>query len=194
MAQVAGVGPVIRDGVLGQRSVLFPDCAPVRRFSRKADLVKSCTSQHLLYLSPRESQFKACAKRVIGIGGHHIEASMAMEFDGPLCHQESRIRGRSAEERRAIRQAETKPLVEKLKAWLETRTGLVAVSERSTIATVIRYGLSRWDGLVHFLDDGRIEMDKNSVERPMRPITLNRKNCLFAGTMKVPLTGHVLHR
>ena len=40
-------------------------------------------------------------------------------------------------------------MVEKLKAWLETR--LVAVSEKSTIATAIRYGLSRWDGLVRFL-------------------------------------------
>jgi hypothetical protein len=41
--------------------------------------------------------------------------------------------------------------------------------------------LSRWDGLVRFLDDGRIEMDTNSVERAMRPIALNRKNGLFAG-------------
>jgi transposase len=39
---------------------------------------------------------------------------------------ESRIRGRSAEERRAVRQAETRPLVEKLKAWLETQLGAVS--------------------------------------------------------------------
>jgi transposase len=92
---------------------------------------------------------------------------------------ESRIRGRSAEERRTVRQAETKPLVEKLKAWLENR--LSAVSEKSTIAEAIRYGLTRWDGLMRFLDDGRIEMDTNSVERTIRPIALNRKNSLFAG-------------
>jgi transposase len=92
---------------------------------------------------------------------------------------EGRIRGRSAEERRAVRQAETKPLAEEFKAWLESR--LVAVSEKSTIATAIRYGLNRWDGLTRFLDDGRIEMDTNSVERAMRPIALNRKNSLFSG-------------
>jgi transposase len=34
---------------------------------------------------------------------------------------------------------------------------------------------------VRFLDDGRIEMDTNSVERAMRPIALNRKNSRFAG-------------
>src|SRR5262249_22161479 len=45
----------------------------------------------------------------------------------------------------------------------------------------IRYAFNRWDGLVHFLDDGRIELDTNAVERTMRPIALNRKNALFAG-------------
>ncbi len=112
-------------------------------------------------------------------GGPAPIAHEALERIAVLYAIESRIRGDSAEERRAVRQAETKPLVEKLKAWLETR--LLAVSEKSTIAAAIRYGLSRWDGLVRFLDDGRIEMDTNSVERAMRPIALNRKNSLFAG-------------
>ena len=46
----------------------------------------------------------------------------------------------------------------------------------------IRYTLSRWDGLTRFLDDGRIEIDSNVVERTIRPIALNRKNALFAGS------------
>jgi transposase len=112
-------------------------------------------------------------------GGPAPIAHEALERIAVLYAIESRIRGRSAGERRAVRQAETKPLVEKLKAWLETRP--IAVSEKSTIAEAIRYGLNRWDGLVRFLDDGRIEMDTNSVERAMRPIALNRKNSLFAG-------------
>lgn len=112
-------------------------------------------------------------------GGAAPIAHEALERIAALYAIESQIRGRSAEERRAVRQAETKPLVEKLKAWLEAR--LIAVSEKSAIADAIRYGLSRWDGLVLFLDDGRIEMDTNSVERAMRPIALNRKNSLFAG-------------
>ena len=45
----------------------------------------------------------------------------------------------------------------------------------------IRYGLNHWDGLTRFLDDGRIELDTNIVERGIRPIVLNRKNALFAG-------------
>ena len=41
--------------------------------------------------------------------------------------------------------------------------------------------MNHWDGLARFLDDGRIELDSNIVERSMRPIVLNRKNALFAG-------------
>jgi hypothetical protein len=96
-------------------------------------------------------------------GGPAPIAHEALERIAALYAIESRIRSRSAEERRAVRQAETKPLVEKLRAWLKTR--LAAVSEKSTIAEAIRYGFHHWDGLVRFLDDGRIEMDTNSVER-----------------------------
>jgi hypothetical protein len=41
--------------------------------------------------------------------------------------------------------------------------------------------LNHWSALIRFLDDGRIELDSNTVERSMRPIALNRKNALFAG-------------
>ena len=34
------------------------------------------------------------------------------------------------------------------------------------------YALSRWDGLIRFLDDGRIEIDSNVVERSIRPIAM----------------------
>src|SRR5437660_462454 len=60
--------------------------------------------------------------------------------------------------------------------------GVAAVSGKSTIAGAIRYALSRWEGLTRFLDDGRIEIDSNVVERSIRSIALGRKNHLFAGS------------
>jgi transposase len=92
---------------------------------------------------------------------------------------EDEIRGHGAEARRARRQAESKPRVEALRGWLEIE--LARVSGKSVIAQAIRYGLSHWDGLNRFLEDGRVEMDTNAVERAMRPIALSRKNALFAG-------------
>jgi len=93
---------------------------------------------------------------------------------------EADIRGLAADERRQARQRRTKPLVDDLRLWLEAQ--LAAVSGKSTIAGAIRYALSRWEGLTRFLDDGRIEIDSNVVERSIRPIALGRKNHLFAGS------------
>jgi transposase len=106
-------------------------------------------------------------------------ADEAMARIAALYRIEGEIRGQSAESRRAVRQEKTRPLVEALKAWCQAK--LAAVSGKSTIAAAIRYTLNQWDGLTRFLDDGRIEMDNNTVERSMRPIALNRKNALFAG-------------
>ena len=76
-------------------------------------------------------------------------------------------------------QERSKPLVAAIKTWLEQP--FARVSAKATIAEDIRYGLNHWDGLVRFLNDGRIELDTNIVERGIRPIVLNRKNALFAG-------------
>ncbi len=67
-----------------------------------------------------------------------------------------------------------------MKPWLEHE--LVRVPPRSPLAEAIRYALSRWSALGRFLDDGRVELDTNTVERAIRPIALGRKNHLFAGS------------
>jgi transposase len=95
---------------------------------------------------------------------------------------EAEIRGRSADQRQAVRQQKTRPLIEALKTWLEKT--LPQLPGGSEIAKAIRYALNQWDGLIRFLDDGRIEIDSNSVERAMRPVALTRKNALFAGSRK----------
>jgi hypothetical protein len=110
-------------------------------------------------------------------GGAAPLATEALDRIAALYAIEARIRGRSAEARRAVRETESKPLVVALEAWL--RAQLARVSGKSVIATAFRYGLNHWDGLVRYLEDGRIEMDTNAVA--MRPIALNRKNALFAG-------------
>jgi transposase len=115
----------------------------------------------------------------IAKGGNAPIASEALERIAALYAIEKPIRGKSAGERRAVRQEKSKPLVLELKTWLEQQ--LTRVSGKSPIAEALRYGLNHWDGLTQFLDDGRIELDTNIVERSIRPIVLNRKNALFAG-------------
>ncbi len=71
-------------------------------------------------------------------------------------------------------------MVEVLQAWLDLQ--LSRLPGRSRLAEAIRYALGRWSALTQFLDDGRIDLDSNPVERAIRPIALGRKNSLFAGS------------
>ena len=107
-------------------------------------------------------------------------ADEALRRIGEIYAIEARIRGRTAGERVAVRQAETSPLMAALKSWLADR--LDGISAKSQLAEAIRYTLGHWRGLTVFLSDGRVEVDNNTVERAIRPIPLGRKNALFAGS------------
>ena len=79
-----------------------------------------------------------------------------------------------------VRQERSRPLAEALEPWL--RGKLQLISQKTKLAEAIRYALSRWAGLCLFLDDGRVEIDSNVVERTIRPLAMTRKNALFAGS------------
>lgn len=107
-------------------------------------------------------------------------ASEALERIAKLYAIESGIRGRNANERRVVRQEKSKPIIDDLESWLHGKLELI--SQKTKLAEAIRYALSRRAGLTRFMDDGRVEIDSNVVERSIRPIALNRKNALFAGS------------
>ena len=67
-----------------------------------------------------------------------------------------------------------------MKTWFTTQ--ITKLPRGSETAKAINYGLNLWEGLSRFIDDGRIEIDTNTVERSIRPLALNRKNALFAGS------------
>jgi transposase len=93
---------------------------------------------------------------------------------------EADLKGRTAEDRAAVRQARSLPILTAMEAWL--RATLKTVSQKGKLAEAIRYTLARWEGLTRFAADGTIEIDSNVVERSIRPIALTRKNALFAGS------------
>lgn len=93
---------------------------------------------------------------------------------------EGEVRGSPAEGRRTARAEQSRIIVDDLHRYLEARNA--QVSAKSKLGEAIRYALTRWDGLSRFIDDGRIDLDSNAVERSIRPLALNRKNALFAGS------------
>jgi transposase len=92
---------------------------------------------------------------------------------------EKEIRGKDPTTRQAVRAERSRPLVVELETFL--RAQAARLSSGSGMGKAIAYLLNHWDGLILFLDDGRVEMDTNPVENQIRPLTLTRKNALFAG-------------
>jgi transposase len=93
---------------------------------------------------------------------------------------EATINGQSPEQRRATRQAQSKPLLDALHDWmLQQRRRL---SGKSTLGKALQYALSRWDALVRYVEDGRLSIDNNLAERLLKDIAVTRKNYLFVGS------------
>ena len=106
-------------------------------------------------------------------------AKEALERIGALYDVERGITGQSAERRREVRQAHSRPRAEAFRSWCEGR--LARIPGKGDLAKAMRYALNRWDAFTLFLDDGRVAIDNNPAERAIRPVAIGRKNWLFAG-------------
>ena len=124
-------------------------------------------------------------------GGSEIAAE-GLRSIAQIYKTEASIRGNAPEERLAIRQAQSAPLIADFRKWLTHQRSVVRENDPPdrflilTTSTKFRLGEKlgyihrHWDGLQIFLTDGRVEMDTNPVENTIRPITLHRKDALFA--------------
>jgi len=86
---------------------------------------------------------------------------------------------KSDAERKQKRNELARPILEHLKAWMETEG--VKFSERSLMGKAVTYAYTRWDNMMRYLEDGSLLIDNNLAENAIRPITLGRKNYLFCG-------------
>lgn len=109
-----------------------------------------------------------------------VIAKEALERIGALYTIEEEIRGRSPDERLAVRQARAKPLLDALRRWLEQERD--KLPRKSETVKAIQYTLGRWPSLARYAEDGRIEIDNNAAERALRAVAIGRKNYLFAGS------------
>ena len=107
-------------------------------------------------------------------------AKEALDRIGALYGIEDGIRGKPPSERRRYREERALPLLAELRAWLETT--LPKLPAKSDLAAAMRYTLGRWQALMRYVHDGRIEIDNSAAERSIRGIALGRKNYLFAGS------------
>lgn len=92
---------------------------------------------------------------------------------------EAGIRGKPPDERRSVRQARARLLLDDLEQWL--RAALEKLSRKSDTSAAILYALNLWPALLRYCDNGVIEIDNSAAERALRGIAIGRRNYLFAG-------------
>ena len=104
------------------------------------------------------------------------QAKAMIDLIRKLYRIEAEVKDLAGEERRArlakLRRADSALVIDEIQAWLLAEIAL----PRSGLGRAISYTLNLWDGLVRFVDDARIPLDTNLVERGMRPVAVGRKN------------------
>jgi transposase len=93
---------------------------------------------------------------------------------------ERAINGNPVDERRALRQERSKPLIVSLESFL--REQRARLSPKHDLAKAMSYILNRWGAFTRFLNDGRVCLSNNAAERALRGVAIGRKNWTFAGS------------
>jgi transposase len=86
----------------------------------------------------------------------------------------------SFEDRKELRRKESLPVLEELHKWMKTT--IIQTTPQSLTGKALAYSLPRWEKLMLYTTDGKLEIDNNLVENSIRPIAIGRKNYLFAGS------------
>lgn len=102
-----------------------------------------------------------------------------LEFARQLYAVEGQGKELDDDARRALRQAQSVPILQQIKAWLDEEGQVVL--PRSPIGEAFTYTLNQWDALCRYTSEGFLNIDNNAAERGVKPIAIGRKNWLFAG-------------
>ena len=121
---------------------------------------------------------------VAAISSFPEECKHVLEILADVYHHDklAREKGMSHEERLSFHQAESGPLMDQLKEWLEEQIKGKKVEPSSSVGKAIGYMLNHWDKLTLFLRVPGAPLDNNVCERILKLAILHRKNSLFFKT------------
>jgi len=109
-------------------------------------------------------------------------AEFALQQFARVYEIERDVKELDTEQRQAVRQQQTRPILDALKEWMTLQRR--QVPDGSATAKALDYSLRRWDALTRFVDDGQLPVDNNWIENQIRPIAIGRNNWLFAGSLR----------
>ena len=97
-----------------------------------------------------------------------------------LYRVEKIIRDRTAEEKVIIRKEQPQSLLKQYKIWLDKSS--LQVPPKSAVGNTIVYNLNQWQNLIHYVDNGHLNIDNNRAERAVKPFMIDRENLIFCNT------------
>ena len=153
-----------------------------------------------VYLGKEDQIFAACCnaharrKFVEAKPNDLVAAARAISMYRGLYDIEDRGEELSVEDRLALRQIESVPIMNELHDWLMEKNDDLRVLSKSRLGKAVRYALNQWDELSVFLDDGAIPIDNNPTERELRRLTIGRKNWLFVGSSRGGEVAALMYR
>ena len=106
------------------------------------------------------------------------KAQQGLAFIQRLYRIEKQIKDLSPEARYTQRQKKAVPVLNKLHTWLQA--SLEQVPPTTTVGKALNYLNNEWDKLIHYLDDGRLQIDNNAAENTIRPFVIGRNYGRFA--------------
>ncbi len=126
------------------------------------------------------------AVKAQGKGGKTGPAKAGKAWQGLAYFQklyriETAVKDQGPEVRYQVRQAQAKPILDEMRTWLDA--SLPQVPPQTATGRALTYLDGQWNGLIRYLDNGRLEIDNNLVENAIRPFALGRKNWLFSDTV-----------
>ena len=87
--------------------------------------------------------------------------------------------GLDPEARRAYHQEHSRPVLDRLRAWIDEQFEQRQVEPNSRLGKAFAYLKNHWPGLVRFLSVPGVPLDNNQTERELKPAQRHRKNSLF---------------
>jgi transposase len=126
-----------------------------------------------------------------GRSSHPQEASVLLAMIRQLYDLEDRAKLLSPEERRALRERESRPVLDRIRAYLDSEAW-ARVLPKSDFAEALGYLRNHWNALQVFLSDGRLPIDNNDVEQLMKQVAVGRKNWLFVGSVEAGVRAATL--
>jgi transposase len=141
-------------------------------------VVKTQKIGHLTCWAHVRRKFYNCFK-VLG-KNNYPESKVILDMIQVLYGIEKKIKERQLtyDEIYKLRQKESKPIIDKIKVWLDANES--KYPPKTDMGEAINYALNMWDKLIVYLEDGRLPIDNNLVENAIRPFVIGRKNWLFS--------------